>query len=86
VWARKVKTYLAYRLSGKFATRYGADQFRVLTVTTSEARLKNLVQATEAAGGRMMFYFSTFDRLGEGNVLTDEVWNQPLVSTRRRAF
>jgi hypothetical protein len=73
-WVRKVRAYLAYYESGQYLDRYGARGLRVLTVTTSERRLGNLKQITEAAGGWQMFYFTTFDRLRSADPLTDPIW------------
>ncbi len=83
-FSRKVKAYMAYRASGKFKERYGADTFRVLTVTTSEQRMANLVQATHKAQGKFTFFFSTFERIKGGDLLTDLLWNQPGTDEQKR--
>jgi hypothetical protein len=76
-WSRKVKAYLGYRVLGLFKTKYGGERFRVLTVTTSEARLRNLIQATEQAKGTFSFAFTTFDRFQGADPLTDQIWSFP---------
>ncbi len=47
----------------------------MLTITTSEARLRNLKAVTEAEGGRERFWFTTFARFGQYDVLRDAIWN-----------
>ena len=61
-WAHKVRKYLVYFRSRAFRERYHARKpFRVLTLTTSERRMANMKQVTEAAGGRNWFWFSTYE-------------------------
>jgi hypothetical protein len=74
-WARKVRAYLAYYQSGQYTKRYGARLFRVLTVTTGAGRLENLQQITEQAGGKNIFWFTTFDALIGQSLLTSPIWN-----------
>jgi hypothetical protein len=73
-WAKKIRTYLAYHESGQFQERYQAQSFRVLTVTTGERRLENLKRITEEAGGKSRFWFTTFDRIAPGTVLSQPIW------------
>lgn len=82
-WARKVKAYLAYYQSGQYERRYGAKKFRVLTVTTGATRLENLRRITEEAGGKAIFWFTTFEQLAVDPLLTTPIWsvaglNEPL--------
>lgn len=62
-WALRVQAYIAYRFSGRFQSRHGVPSFRVLTVTTTKRRLDNLLATTRRAGGRGLFWFTTFDLL-----------------------
>jgi len=73
-WVRKVRTYLAYYNSDLYKNRYKSIKFRVLTVTTSLQRLKNLKQKTEATGAQRIFWFTTFDQLTPDTVYTDPIW------------
>ncbi len=73
-WRVRVEAYVAYRLSGAFRNRYGIPLFRVLTVTTTRRRLLNLVRATEKAGGRSMFWFTTWDDLTNHSALSS-IWS-----------
>jgi hypothetical protein len=47
----------------------------ILTVTTTERRLASLLKATEQAGGRVRFWFSTLDRINHADILCDPVWS-----------
>lgn len=73
-WARKVRVYLAYYADGRYQERYQSRAFRVLTVTTSDERLKNLKKITEESGGSHHFWFTTFDRLTSDTVFTEPIW------------
>jgi hypothetical protein len=75
-WARKVQAYLEYYRSGKYQARYQTQGLRVLTVTTGEKRLANLKAATEKAGGRSRFWFTTFEQIAKSDVLTDAIWQK----------
>jgi hypothetical protein len=73
--SEKVQAYLEYTRSGKYAERYGTRSLRVLTVTTGEKRLANLKRATEQAGGREMFWFTTVEQVGSGEgLLVAKIW------------
>jgi len=73
-WAKKIRSYLTYKESGKFQKRYEAKSFRVLTVTTSEKRLQHLKQITEDVGGLSMFWFTTFKKIHANNALSEPIW------------
>lgn len=73
-WARKIRVYQAYYADGRFQQRYQSRAFRVLTITTSETRLKNLKKITEEKGGSRHFWFTTFDRINTDTVLTEPIW------------
>ncbi len=88
-WARKIVLYVKYLEGGQQSLmyrRYGSFRARVLSVTTSEQRLENLVRVTEKVGGRQRFWFSTFDRLKSvENVLAAPIWTiaDPAVHERK---
>ncbi len=77
-WARKIRLYNKYfegGLNSLVYKRYKTFRARVLTVTTSETRLENLLQVTEKTGGEQRFWFSTFDRIeAANNTLFAPVW------------
>jgi len=66
-WQHKVRAYTNFRSSGQSQTHYGTSRFRVLTITTSDARLQNMKAATEQANGGNWWWFTTFDAL--------DIWN-----------
>lgn len=74
-WARKIAAYLAYYHAGLFRRRYHTKSMRILTVTTSEKRLENLLAITEKTGGKARFWFTTFDHLNPGTVLRSPIWH-----------
>jgi hypothetical protein len=76
-WAQKVAAYLAYVRSGAYGRRYGTECLRVLTVTTSETRLRNLLRTTEQAQGGAMFWFTHLGLLAPATVLQAPVWYVP---------
>lgn len=87
-WAIRVQAYVAYRLGGAFRMRHGAATFRVLTVTTTQRRLRNLLRTTERAGGRSLFWFTTWDDLLSHSPLSP-IWSvagisSPSSATRAR--
>jgi protein involved in plasmid replication-relaxation len=51
-FALKLKAYAAFSVTGKHKENFGINKFRVLTVTSSKARCKNLIQAALARGRR----------------------------------
>jgi Replication-relaxation len=71
---RKVKAYLIYYSSGLYEKRYQSRDMRVLTVTTSERRMENLISVTQVAGGKGRFWFTTFAALKQGDILTSPIW------------
>ncbi len=73
-FAKKVRAYQSYRAMGKSWERFKTQNFRVLTVTTGEKRVANLVEATHKAGGDDHFWFTTFDRVKPDTVLTSAIW------------
>jgi len=59
----KLQAYAAYWRAGKHTEKFGIKNFRVLTVTSSAARCKNLREAAKAAedirAGASLFLFAT---------------------------
>jgi len=62
----KMKGYYHLWLQRRHVKRYGIENFRVLVVTTSKARMENLIQTAKKVrqgnGGSGLFWFTTFDR------------------------
>ena len=72
-FAEKVKGYIALQKSGKFTENFGAQSFRVLTVTKTEQNVHALKRTTEEAGGQRMFWFASFEALNKDQVL-EPIW------------
>lgn len=70
----KVEGYTEYFKSGAYKERFGTKSLRVLTVTESQRRMKNLKAITERAGGRSRFWFSVLDELSTTSVLFAPAW------------
>lgn len=73
-WVTRVKAYLEYVRSGQYTKRYQTTSLRILTVTTTEERLRNLKKATEKAGGPKFFWFTTLDQVTASSVLLRPIW------------
>ncbi len=69
----KVRAYLIYKRDGHYEKRFGMHSLRVLTVTTSMRRLRNLKKATEQIDGRSLFWFTTTEKLA-GDWLWEPIW------------
>ena len=80
-WAQKILAYLAYVRSGAYARRYGTQCLRVLTVTTSEKRMRNLLRTTEKTSGdgngARMFWFTWLDQVTPETILQARIWQVP---------
>jgi len=70
---KKVLTYRQYWKSGKYQEKYSFKSFRVLTITTSEKRLNNLVATARDCGVKGMFLFTTQD-LTKPNKVLGNIW------------
>ena len=70
----KVRAGIAY-LGGKmYRKRFGVSYGRYLVITSGERRLAHLKRATEKAGGKGLFYFTTLDSLTNADVLRGHIW------------
>lgn len=74
-WARKIMGFIEYYRSGKYHARYHTKSMRILTVTTGQKRLENLLAITEEVGGKARFWFTTFERVLHADILVDPIWN-----------
>lgn len=76
-WQGKIKAYRQFRQSG-FSQRYfNTQNFRVLTVTSTEKRVKALKKATEKARGERYFWFASQEHVDIWNPekLLSQVWS-----------
>ena len=71
----KVEGYTGYFKSGAYKQRFGTKSLRVLTVTESQRRMKNLKTITERAGGRSRFWFTSLEAINAGSVLFHPIWH-----------
>ena len=65
-FGRKITGYLAAYDQQRYRTQYGVARLRILTVTTTDARIRAMLEAQHAiSGGRLssMFLFTTFTKL-----------------------
>lgn len=76
---KKIIAYRQYWKTGKYQEKYGFKSFRVLTITTSEKRLNNLVATAKDCGAKGMFIFTTQD-LTKPNKIFDNIWLTPVNS------
>lgn len=77
IFKRKVAAYQVYRGSQLVLKRFGTSKFRVLTVTTSAARLKHLVRTTSASKAKHHFWFTTLNKVTPEAMLTNPIWQIP---------
>jgi hypothetical protein len=70
----KVLAYQAYIQSGQYQRRYQTKSLRILTITLSEHRLRNLKQEAEAVSGQP-FLFTTMNRIAPESIFNLPIWN-----------
>ncbi len=70
----KISAYIAYFGSSECKRRYGTNKLRVLIVTISERRLKNIKKITEKVGGQNRFWFTTLDQIKHSNPMNTPIW------------
>lgn len=73
-WNTRVKAYMTYLRTGKYTERYQSKSLRILTVTTTPLRMWNLMKATVKAGGKGLFWFTTFDQVNANSVFFSPIW------------
>lgn len=75
-WKTKVWKYQQYFRSRTFRDRYQASKpFRVLTVTTSQVRLENMLAVSAELGAVAWFWFSTYEALQDPDrIFFEPVW------------
>jgi hypothetical protein len=80
VWTAKVKLYLQLAISGEFAKRFRAEQFRVLVLTSSERRLQYLRRTTAKLTDKI-FWFATFESINREGFWAP-IWLRPVGDQR----
>ena len=74
-WKDKVRGYVEYVKTGQYYKRYKAESLRVLTVTTTQERLKNLLSTTKNVKGASFFWFTTKEQINN-NVIINPIWRR----------
>jgi hypothetical protein len=75
ILVKKARLYLQLAASGEFSQVFGRSQFRVLFITTSERRLKN-IQAAIAKVTDKIFWLGTLDLVSPDKFWTP-CWHRP---------
>jgi hypothetical protein len=75
-WKTKVWKYQQYLRSRTFRDRYRASKpLRVLTVTTSQARLENMLEVSAELGAVAWFWFTTYEDIQDPDrVFFEPIW------------
>lgn len=72
----KVLPGLAYLKSEAYADRFGHRSGRWLIVTTGERRLNNMLSQARRGDTKGLFYFTTYDKLDGGPILSAPIWRR----------
>jgi len=72
----KVLPGLAYLMSEAYAERFGHRSGRWLIVTTGERRLNNMLQQARRGDTKGLFYFTTYNKLNVGTILSAPIWSR----------
>lgn len=72
----KVLPGLAYLMSEVYAERFGHRSGRWLIVTTGERRLNNMLQQARRGDTKGLFYFTTYNKLNVGTILSAPIWRR----------
>lgn len=79
----QIQVYDAYIQSGQYEKRYQAKGIRVLVITTTPLRLKNLKTVTaQVVGEHKNYWFTTFNEIKPETVLTAPIWQRLDNATR----
>jgi len=70
---KKMENYQIIRERGEFKRQFGRENFRVLIVTTSEARLKSLLGIFKSIRLQIIFWLTTFDLI-LSETLLENIW------------
>jgi hypothetical protein len=83
-FAAKLAAYAEWRRRGGHTASLGIRNFRVLTVTRSEARLTNLAgRAAAVDAGAPIFWFTAEPRLAPREAVLNDVWTVPGLEARQ---
>lgn len=76
----KLLTHQRYLESGLFRETFGCDEFKTLIVTTTAARVKNLLRLVETQGSSL-FWFATFADIRQSGAV-GPIWYVPGANCR----
>jgi len=75
VFKQKMQSYKLYFERGLFQERYGAKNFRVLTIVPNNIRLTSLLQATRELGVGILFWFTISSSISPETIFKD-IWRR----------
>jgi len=75
-WKDKIRGYVEYVKTGQYYKRYNAESLRVLTITTTQERLENLLATTKNVKGASFFWFTTKEKILNNNVIINHIWTK----------
>ena len=77
LWKIKVQAMNALYNSGLYHQHYRSKALTIWTVTLTETKLKQLLNATVEAGGERRWWFTSRERLEKtgADILTDKIWS-----------
>jgi len=73
-WRDKVRGYVEYVLSGKYYEKFKSEALRIITITTTQERLNNLLKTTKSVKHADFFLFTTFKQIKDNDVLFGKIW------------
>jgi hypothetical protein len=76
-WKNKVRGYVEYVLFGKYYEKLKSEALRIITVTTTQERLNNLLKTTKSVNRADFFLFTIFGQIKDDNVLFGNIWKDP---------
>jgi len=83
-WKDKVRGYVEYVLSGKYYEKFKSEALRIITVTTTQERLNNLLNTTKSVNHADFFLFTTFGQIKDNSVLFGNIWKDPATNSLTR--
>jgi hypothetical protein len=72
-WENKIAIYREYARSEDLIEKFRTKWFIVLTITSTEQKLRSRAKSTVLAGGKRAFWYTTADRISPETVL-DDIW------------
>ena len=70
----KIQAIVKYWNSDEYKAIYGTSRLRIVTITTTEARMESLITWTRDEKGGSRFWFTTFDKVTTEDIAHDDIW------------